>query len=102
VHIVLARVVFPEPAVPAKQFITTVKMQNNFITILKLKNAIFWDVAPCSSCVNRRFGGMYRLHLQGRKIHEQGTSVSRWLQFLQNIGSHKNYTEPYPRKWHSS
>jgi hypothetical protein len=29
-----------------------------------MKNAVFWDVAPCSSCVNRRFGGTYRLHLQ--------------------------------------
>jgi hypothetical protein len=46
----------------------------------KLEECRFWDVAPCSSCVNRRFGGTYRLHLQGRKIHEQGTSVSRWLQ----------------------
>jgi hypothetical protein len=40
----------------------------------------FWDVAPCRSCVNRRYGGKYRLHLQGRKICERGTSVSRWLQ----------------------
>jgi hypothetical protein len=30
-----------------------------------LKNAVFWDVAPCRSYVNRRFGGTYRLHLQG-------------------------------------
>jgi hypothetical protein len=30
-----------------------------------MKNAVFWDVAPCGSCVNRRFGGMYRrLNLQ--------------------------------------
>jgi hypothetical protein len=35
-----------------------------------LKNAVFWDVAPCTASVNRRFGGMYRLHLQGRKIRE--------------------------------
>jgi hypothetical protein len=47
--------------------------------ILILKNAVFWDVAPCRSCVNRRFGGTYRLHLQGRKTREWGTSVSRWL-----------------------
>jgi hypothetical protein len=32
-----------------------------------MKNAVFWDVMPCRSCVNRRFGGTYRLHLQGRK-----------------------------------
>jgi hypothetical protein len=42
-----------------------------------IKNAVFSDVAPCRSCVNRRFGGKDRLHLQGRKIRERGTSVSR-------------------------
>jgi hypothetical protein len=30
-----------------------------------IKNAVFWDVVPCRSFgLNRRFGGMYRLHLQ--------------------------------------
>jgi hypothetical protein len=24
------------------------------------KNAVFWDVAPCTSCVNRHFGGTIR------------------------------------------
>jgi hypothetical protein len=33
----------------------------------------------CVDLVNRRFGGKYCLHLQGRKIREQGTTVSRWL-----------------------
>jgi hypothetical protein len=28
-------------------------------------NALFWDVAPCRYFVNWRFGGTYRLHLQG-------------------------------------
>jgi hypothetical protein len=37
----------------------------NIITINK-ENAVFWDAAPCKSCVNRRFGGTHRLHLQGR------------------------------------
>jgi hypothetical protein len=32
-----------------------------------MKNAVFWDVAPCRSCVNRRFGGTYRLHLEVEK-----------------------------------
>jgi hypothetical protein len=35
---------------------------------VSLKNAVFWDVGPSRSCVNRRFRGTYRLHLQGRKI----------------------------------
>jgi hypothetical protein len=30
-----------------------------------MKNAVFWDVAPCGSCKNRRFGGTQRLHHQG-------------------------------------
>jgi hypothetical protein len=40
-----------------------------------MKSIIFWDVTPCSplSC-NRRFGGNYRLHLQGRRIISARTS----------------------------
>jgi hypothetical protein len=26
---------------------------------------IFWEMTPCVSYKNRRFGGSYRLHLQG-------------------------------------
>jgi hypothetical protein len=40
-----------------------------------MKNAVFWDVALCRSCVNRRFGGTRRLHLQGRRIRERVCSV---------------------------
>jgi hypothetical protein len=29
-----------------------------------MKNAIFWDIMPCSSCKNRCFGGTYRFHYQ--------------------------------------
>jgi hypothetical protein len=46
-------------------------------TAVTMKNVIFWYVGPCSSCVKQSFGGTYRLHLQGRKIRERGTSVSR-------------------------
>jgi hypothetical protein len=54
-------------------------------TAVTIKDAIFWNVAPCRSCVNRRFGGTYRLHLQGRKIRERGTSVCRWLQTADSL-----------------
>jgi hypothetical protein len=40
-------------------------------TAVTMKNTVFWNVVPCRSWVNRRFGGMYHLHLQGRKIREQ-------------------------------
>jgi hypothetical protein len=33
-----------------------------------VKKAVFLVVAPCRSGVNRRFGGTYRLHLQGRLL----------------------------------
>jgi hypothetical protein len=49
-------------------------------TAVAMKNVVFWDVALCRSCVNRRFGGTYRLHLQGIKIRERRTSAGRWLQ----------------------
>jgi hypothetical protein len=32
-----------------------------------MKNAVFWDVRPCGSCKDRRFGGTYRHHHQGDK-----------------------------------
>jgi hypothetical protein len=46
-------------------------------TAVTMKNAVFWDVAPCRACMNRRFGGTYCLHLQGIKIRERGSSVTR-------------------------
>jgi hypothetical protein len=67
----------------------------------KAENAVFWDVAPCKSCVNRRFGGNYRL--------QSSATCSRWFlargffypedggdMFLRNVSSHKSYTAPHP------
>jgi hypothetical protein len=33
-----------------------------------MKNAVFWDVTPCASCKNRRFGGTHRFHHEGDQI----------------------------------
>jgi hypothetical protein len=44
-----------------------------------MKNIVFWDVTLSRSWVNRRLRVIY-LHLNGRKIRELGTGVSRWLQ----------------------
>jgi hypothetical protein len=39
------------------------------LSVLYGKGLIFWDITPCSpSKANRHFGGICRLHLQGRKI----------------------------------
>jgi hypothetical protein len=80
-----------------------------------MKNAVFWNMAPCRSFVDRRFGRTYSLHFLGRKIRVRGTSVSSLLQsphgffypenecdtFFRNVGSHKIYMAPHPRRGHS-
>jgi hypothetical protein len=38
-----------------------------------LKNGVFWDVTPCGSCKNRRFGGTYRIFHQDDK--------NRWTRY---------------------
>jgi hypothetical protein len=56
-------------------------------TMKNLKNTIFWDITPCSPLsVDRRFGGTYRLHLQGRKIRwARNQRESRWLAELTSV-----------------
>jgi hypothetical protein len=51
-------------------------------TAVTMKSAVFRDVAQSNSCANRRFGGSYRLYLQGTNICERGTSVSKLLQLF--------------------
>jgi hypothetical protein len=41
--------------------------KTSILKIRNMKNAVFWDVAPCGITINRRFGGTRRLHLQGRR-----------------------------------
>jgi hypothetical protein len=50
------------------------------LTAVVMKSTIFWDITPCSPLeVNRRFGGTYRFHLQGRRISgARNQPESRW------------------------
>jgi hypothetical protein len=41
-----------------------------------MKNAVFLDATPCESCANRRFGGTYRLYLQGGEKSAPGTTLT--------------------------
>jgi hypothetical protein len=44
-------------------------LQQSFHYMFNINSTIFWDITPYSPLrVNRRFGGTYRLHLQGRRI----------------------------------
>jgi hypothetical protein len=49
-------------------------------TEVNMKNAVFWDVAPCRSCVNRRFGGT-SVHAKSiwRHIPEDGIFQAYFL-----------------------
>jgi hypothetical protein len=52
----------PKPRNP--EVLNVIKFNNNWNWNW---NCIFWDTMPCSPPkANRRFGGTYRLHLQGR------------------------------------
>jgi hypothetical protein len=66
-----------------------------------MKNVVFWDVAPCISYVNRRFGGTYRLRLKGKKNLRARNQREQVAEFHRNVGSHKVYTAPHPRRRHS-
>jgi hypothetical protein len=83
-------------------------------TAVTMKNAVFWDVAPCRSSVNRRFGGTYRLlfRVEKSRARNQHTAAtcSRWFLArdfstlkMEAIGSsetsgNKIYTAPQLRR----
>jgi hypothetical protein len=65
-----------------------------------MKNAVFWDVMPCGSCKNRRFGEKYRLIIRVARIGKLGTTLAvtsnryvppkrRFLQDLHGVISQK-------------
>jgi hypothetical protein len=58
--------VFPSVGLPVQCITYLVGFE--VFTAVVMKSIIFWDMTPCIllSC-NRRFGGTYRLHLQGRR-----------------------------------
>jgi hypothetical protein len=64
-----------------------------------MKCTVFWDITPCSPLkVDRRFGGSYRLHLQGPIIRARYLRESRW----QTGWFTTDCTALYPRRQCSS
>jgi hypothetical protein len=62
-------------------------------TAVIVKSIIFWDMTACSSLSsNRRFGGIYRFHLQGRRNKfSKNQQASRW-QLLQRTTRRHPFT----------
>jgi hypothetical protein len=50
-------------------------VRSEVFTAVTVKNAVFWDIAPCGSCKNGRFGGMHRLHHQSNKNQRARNNV---------------------------
>jgi hypothetical protein len=48
-------------------YILPVPKSKDYLDKILLKNGVFWDVTPCGSCKNRRFGGTWRLLHQDDK-----------------------------------
>jgi hypothetical protein len=83
------------------------------VSTLTIKSTVFWVVMPCRSEGGRRFGGIYRHHIQSRVV-EQETSICRrqasagfvaWFTrpqdggdiFLRNVGLSSDYIELNPK-----
>jgi hypothetical protein len=48
-----------------------------------MKSSVFWDITPCSRLkVNRRFGETCRLHIQSRRISQEGDQRDWFLDWL--------------------
>jgi hypothetical protein len=45
-------------------------------TAVTMKNCVFWDVTPCGSCKNQRFGGTQSLLHRGGKNRELVTTLA--------------------------
>jgi hypothetical protein len=46
-----------------------------YMELNTIENGIFWDVMPCGSCKNRRFGGTSASIIRVTRIGEQGTML---------------------------
>jgi hypothetical protein len=67
-------------------------------TAVVLKSIFFCDMTPCSALSGtRRFGGTYRLHLQGRRIVQQSSEQASGKRYHST-----HYTASYPRRRYSS
>jgi hypothetical protein len=66
------------------------------IATVVMNVALFWDIVRCSPYVKRSF--IFTL-VFARLIFDPEDEGHT---FLRNVGSHKDYTELYPRRWQHS
>jgi hypothetical protein len=66
------------------------------LTAMNMKSTVFWDVTPCSSETDRRFGGAYRLH-----IHSWRVGQARKQKKLADSGFTSLPLQPWTMSWHA-
>jgi hypothetical protein len=75
-----------------------------------MKNSVFWDVTPCGSCDNRRFGRTCRFHHQGircqllpcSKLTDYFHTDDGGKTFLRNVCSLNSHATSHPSRRHFS
>jgi hypothetical protein len=60
-----------------------------------MKNAVFWDVAPCRYCINRRFGGTHVEALRRAESYQ----ISETFKFPEMDSQLEQVTEPKYSDW---
>jgi hypothetical protein len=79
-------------------------MSFEVVTATVMNVAIFWDIAPCTSYMDRRFGGRHHTYLQGRQetsvlqVAGLGSSSAVYRgdisdTFLRNVGTQRYIPE---------
>jgi hypothetical protein len=67
------------------------------LTAVVTKSTIFWDITPCSPLkVNRRFGGTYRLHLQGGRKSRATQKIVLFRKIPCPSGNRNPTVQPVP------
>jgi hypothetical protein len=61
-------------------------------TAVAMKNADFWNMTPCNSCKNQRFGGTFRLHHHRDRNRRARNNVSSNYQLKNAV---KFWQEPH-------
>jgi hypothetical protein len=64
-----------------------------------MKNAVYWDVGPCSSCVNQRFGGM-SIHTRTTLRHIQENGILIFSSLTRNKILLRTFKAAPLQTWH--
>jgi hypothetical protein len=78
----------------AEEELNLIHVRYEVFTVTTMKNDVLWDVTPCGSCKNRRFGELSASFIRMTRIGELGTRLALtsnrrtlWYFFAACVGS---------------